>query len=144
MKLNFTKFLVPVLYLMAMSEVNALNGSDVSVRLISGYFWMDNSCSAAGPKGKVVSFRVVNTKGSNLFGVKVTLGTLAFTATGGTSYTSGTPSFTCRTTTSYYIGDIPAGDSATAFFYVGYRLPDLPQQHQHHHRLSDFAGNAER
>lgn len=126
MKLDFTKLLISVFCLMAISETKALSGSDVSVRLISGYFWMDNSCSAAGPKGKVVSFRVVNTKGSDLFGVRVNLGTLAFTATGGTSYTSGTPSFTCRTTTSYYIGDIPAGDSATAFFFVGYNCLIYP------------------
>ncbi len=98
----------------------ALSSGDVNVRLISGYYWMDNSCTAGSPLGKVVSIRVKNTKGALIQNISVELTGLNFVATGGTSYSSGTPQFQCKTPTKVYLGDIPAGDSVTAFFYVGY------------------------
>lgn len=104
----------------------ALNGTDVSIRCISGYFWMDNSCTVAGPQGKVVSFRIVNTKGTNLYGVSLRFDSIVFTAAPSISYSSGTPSFNLQTTSNYYIGYIAAGDSATAFFYVGYNCLIYP------------------
>lgn len=108
------------------SNSYALSSGDVNVRLISGYFWLDNSCTVGGPQGKVVSFRIKNTKGSLIQNFKFELTGLTFVPTGGVSYTSGTPSFTCRTSTTLYMGDIPAGDSVTAFFFVGYNCLMYP------------------
>ncbi|MFM6984204.1 MAG: hypothetical protein ACKOXF_08720 [Chitinophagaceae bacterium] len=105
---------------------NALSSGDVNIRQISGYYWMDNACTAGSPLGKVVSFRVKNTKGSLIQNISVELTGLTFVATGGTSYSSGTPSFQCKTPTKVYLGDIPAGDSVTAFFYVGYNCLMYP------------------
>ncbi len=105
---------------------SALSSGDVNVRLISGYYWMDNSCTAGSPLGKVVSFRVKNTKGSLIQNVSVELTGITFVATGATSYSSGTPSFQCKTPTKVYLGDIAAGDSVTAFFYVGYNCLMYP------------------
>lgn len=104
----------------------SLNSGDINVKLISGYFWMDNSCTASGPLGKVVSFRIINTKGSLIQNFKFELTGLTFVPSGGVSYTSGTPSFVSRTSTSVYLGDIPAGDSVTAFFFVGYNCLMYP------------------
>lgn len=87
---------------------------------------MDNSCSAGSPLGKVVSFRVKNTKGTLIQNISVELTGLNFVATGGTSYSSGTPLFQSKTPTKVYLGDIPAGDSVTAFFYVGYNCLIYP------------------
>ncbi|MES2616608.1 MAG: hypothetical protein V4613_01945 [Bacteroidota bacterium] len=124
-----TKLLITIglfIFVLLPQKVKALSSSDVSIRMISGYFWMDNSCISSGPQGKVVSYRIKNLKGSTLQGVTVTLNTITFTATGGTSYSSGTPSFLCRTSTSVYVGNIAAGDSATAFFFVGYNCLMYP------------------
>ena len=125
MKMGIKQFFLLIVCLAAQKSYS-LSSGDVSVRLISGYFWLDNACTVGGPQGKVVSFRVVNTKGSMLQGVTLSLGTLSFTATGAASYTSGTPSFNIRTSTSVYLGNIAAGDSATAFFYVGYNCLIYP------------------
>lgn len=114
------------LMILVSSKALALSSGDVSVRLISGYFWLDNSCTTGSPLGKVVSFRIKNTKGALLQGVTINLGSLGFTATGAASYTSGTPSFVCRTSTNLYLGNIAAGDSVTAFFYVGYNCLMYP------------------
>ena len=105
---------------------SALSSGDVNVRLLSGYYWMDNACTAGSPLGKVVSFRVKNTKGSLIQNVSVELTGLTFVATGATSYSSGTPSFQCKTPTKVYLGDIAANDSVTAFFYVGYNCLMYP------------------
>lgn len=126
MKLKFTFLIFFLICIVSIQNIQALNTSDVSIRLNSGYFWLDNSCTPAGPQGKVVSFSIVNTKGSPLVGVRVSLGTIGFTATGAASYTSGTPSFTCQTSTSVYVGDIATGDSTTAFFFVGYNCLIYP------------------
>lgn len=126
MKLKFTHLIFFLVCIVSIQNIHALSTNDVSIRLNSGYFWLDNSCTPAGPQGKVVSFRIVNTKGSPLKGVRVNLGTIGFTATGGTSYTSGTPSFACQTSTSIYVGDIATGDSTTAFFFVGYNCLTYP------------------
>lgn len=99
---------------------SALSSGDVNVRLLSGYFWMDNSCTAGSPLGKVVSFRIKNTKGSLIQDFSMELTGLTFIASPGVSYTSGTPLFQCKTPTKVFLGNIPAGDSVTAFFYVGY------------------------
>lgn len=104
----------------------SLASGDVSVKLISGYYWMDNSCTVAGPKGKVVSFRIINTKGSIIKNLMVDLTTITFVATGGISYTSGTPSFLCRTPTKLFLGDVAAGDSVTAFYFIGYNCLMYP------------------
>lgn len=104
----------------------SLNSGDINVKLISGYFWMDNSCTPGGPLGKVVSFRIINTKGTLIQNFKFELTGLTFVPNGGTSYNSGTPSFICRTSTSVFLGDIPAGDSVTAFFFVGYNCLMYP------------------
>lgn len=122
----FFRNLLGFAVLLTGQNAQALSSGDVSVRLISGYFWVDNSCTVGGPLGKVVSFRIKNTKGSLLQGVSIDLGTLSFTAAGGVTYTSGTPSFTCRTSKTVYIGNIAAGDSATAFFFVGYNCLMYP------------------
>ncbi len=118
--MRYTSLLL-VLAAMAIPRIGySLSSGDVNVKLISGYFWLDNACTAGGPQGKVVSFRIINTKGSLIQNFKFELTGLTFVATGGVSYTSGTPSFICRTSTTVYLGDIPAGDSVTAFFFVGY------------------------
>ncbi|MEZ4805056.1 MAG: hypothetical protein R2852_06115 [Bacteroidia bacterium] len=120
------KLILVIIPLFAYQSGQALSSSDVNVRMISGYLWMDNSCTAGGPEGKVVSFRIVNTKGSLLKDVELELDSVGFIAAGGTSYTSGTPSFLRKTSTKVFIGDIAAGDSATAFFFVGYNCLGYP------------------
>lgn len=97
---------------------SALSSGDVNVRLLSGYFWMDNSCTAGSPLGKVVSFRIKNTKGSLIQDFSMELTGLTFNASPGVSYTSGTPLFQCKTPSKVFLGNIPAGDSVTAFFML--------------------------
>ncbi len=126
MKLKFTQSILVLSFIFASIRAEALTGGDVNVKLISGYFWMDNSCTVAGPQGKVVSFRIINTKGSAIQGLRITLGTITFTATGSATYNSGTPSFQCRTSNSIYLGNLAAGDSVTAFFFVGYNCLIYP------------------
>lgn len=122
---NF-KFTLILVSLFVSEKLVALSNGDVDVRMISGYLWLDNACTAGGPQGKVVSFRIRNTKGSLIQNFKFELTGITFTPTGGVSYTSGTPSFTTQTSTTVYLGDIPAGDSVTAFFFVGYNCLMYP------------------
>lgn len=126
MRNRFFKFWIALACSVAVTNVSALSNSDVSIRYLAGYFWLDNACTPGGPQGKVVSFRIVNTKGSAIKGLQVDLGNIGFTATGSVSYTSGTPSFTNRTASNVYFGDLAAGDSVTAFFFIGYNCLIYP------------------
>lgn len=118
--MKFKQLIFSALVLILPQLSSALNSTDVNVRLLSGYIWMDNSCTSGSPLGKVISFRVKNIKGTLLQDVSVELTGLNFVAAAGVSYTSGTPLFQCKTPTKVFLGNIPAGDSVTAFFYVGY------------------------
>lgn len=126
MRDRLIKFWIALVCAVAVTDVSALSNSDVSIRYLAGYFWLDNACTIGGPQGKVVSFRIVNTRGSVIKGLQVDLGSIGFTATGAVSYTSGTPSFNNRTASNVYFGDLAAGDSVTAFFFIGYNCLIYP------------------
>lgn len=117
---------ISILLMLSPTFLKALSPSDVNIKLISGYYWLDNSCSSAGPQGKVTSFSIVNVSGTTIKGLSVTLDSIVFSRGAGVTYTSGTPSFNCRTTTNYYLGDLAPGDTATAFFFIGYNCLGYP------------------
>jgi hypothetical protein len=117
---------ISILLMLSPTLLKALSPSDVNIKLISGYYWLDNSCSPAGPQGKVTSFSIVNVSGSTIRGLSVTLDSLKFSRGAGITYSSGTPSFNCQTTKNYYLGDLAPGDTATAFFFIGYNCIIYP------------------
>jgi uncharacterized repeat protein (TIGR01451 family) len=117
---------IGILLMLSPTFLKALSPSDVNIKLISGYYWLDNSCSAAGPQGKVTSFSIVNISGTTIRGLSVTLDSLKFSRGAGVTYSTGTPSFNCQTMKNYYLGDLAPGDTVTAFFFIGYNCLIYP------------------